>query len=95
MRVLVGGLIAGVVLYLVPGLRSGPACVLSGMLATLLLLQLGPRSIVEKVGVVMIAALIAWTAGPRAAHGQSLFWHLAGWLGAGTALAFYLHPKSE
>lgn len=95
MRVLVGGLIAGVILYIVPGLHSGPACILAGILAALLLLQLGPRSIVEKVGALLTAALIAWIAGPRAAYGQNLFWHLFGWLAAGTALAFYLHPKSE
>lgn len=95
MRVLVGGLIAGVILYLVPGVRSGPACVIAGVLAAWLMLQLGPRSIVEKVGAALTAALIAWVAGPRAAYGQSLFWHLAGWTAASAALAFYLHPKSE
>jgi hypothetical protein len=95
MRVLVGGLIAGVILYFAPGLHSGPACVIAGALLTLLLLQAGPRSVVEKVGLTMTAALIAWIAGPRAATGQSLAWHLLGWFAAGTALAFYLSPKSE
>jgi hypothetical protein len=95
MKVLVGGLIAGSILYFVPGLHSGPACVIAGALLTFLLLQAGPRSIVEKVGLALTAALIAWIAGPRAAYGQSLPWHLLGWFAAGTALAFYLHPKSE
>jgi hypothetical protein len=95
MRVIVGGLIAGVILYFVPGQRSGPACVAAGALSAMLLLLSGPRSIVEKVGVVLIAAAIAWVAGPRAAYGQSLFAHLIGWTAAGTALAFYLHPKAE
>lgn len=95
MRVLVGGLISGVILYFVPGLHSGPACVIAGALLTWILLQAGPRSIVEKVGLTMTVALIAWIAGPRAATGQSLLWHLLGWFAAGTALAFYLSPKSE
>jgi uncharacterized membrane protein YccC len=95
MRVLVGGLIAGVILYFVPGLHSGPACVAAGLLLTLLLLLVGPRSIAEKIGLALLVALIAWLAGPRAAYGQSLLAHLLGWLAAGAALAFYLHPKSE
>ena len=95
MRVLGGGLIAGIVLRLVPGLHSGPACLAAGMLLTWLVLQLGPRSIVEKIGAVMTAALLAWVAGPRAASGQSLLWHLLGWGAAGAALAFYLRPRSE
>lgn len=93
MKVLVGGLIAGVILYFVPGQRSGPACLVAGALATWLMLQLGPRSIAEKIGLVMTAALLAWVAGPRAAYGQSLIWHLLGWLAAGSALAYYLRPK--
>jgi hypothetical protein len=95
MRVLVGGLIAGVILYFVPGLHSGPACVVAGILLACLMLQLGPRSLVEKVGAGLTAALIAWTGGPRAAAGQSLIWHLLGWTAASSALAWYLHPKSE
>jgi hypothetical protein len=95
MRVLVGGFIAGVVLYLVPGLHSGPACLVAGALLTFLLLQLGPSSIVEKLGATLTVALLAWIAGPRAASAQSLLWHLIGWAAAGSALAFYLRPKSE
>ena len=95
MRVVVGGLIAGIILFFVPGSRSGPACVLAGALATLLLLQLGPHSYVERIGTVEIIALIAWLAGPRAAYGQSLLWYLFGWLLAGSALSFYLRPKPE
>lgn len=95
MRLLAGGLIAGVILYFVPGLHSGPACVAAGLLLAYLMTLLGPRSIVEKSAFALGAALIAWVAGPRAAYGQSLLAHLAGWLAAGTALAFYLHPKSE
>ena len=95
MSVVVGGLISGVVLYLVPGQHSGPACLIAGLLLTFLLLQLGPRSLVEKLGAVMTVSLLAWIAGPRAATSQSLLWHLLGWAAAGTALAFYLRPKSE
>lgn len=95
MRTLVGGLVSGLILYFIPGLHSGPACLITGFLLTFLLLQLGPRSIVEKVGATMTVALIAWIAGPRAARGESLFLHLLGWLVAGTAVAFYLHPRAE
>ena len=95
MRVLIGGLIAGIILKLAPGLHSGPACLAAGLLLTLLLLQLGPRSAVERFGAVMTVSLLAWVAGPRAASGQSLPWHLLGWSAAGAALAFYLRPKSE
>ena len=96
MKVLVGGLIAGVILYFMPGAHSGPACLITGALLAFLLLQAGPRSIVEKVGLALTVALIAWIAGPRAATpSQSLLWHLLGWFVAGTALAFHLHPKSE
>ena len=95
MRVAIGGLVAGVILYFVPGLHSGPACIVAGVLLTWLLEQLGPRSIVEKIGAVMTVSLIAWIAGPRAASGQSLVWHLLGWGAAGAALAYYLRPKPE
>ena len=95
MRMVIGGLIAGVILYFVPGLHSSPACLVAGMLLAWLVLQLGPRSTVERIGAVMTVSLIAWVAGPRAASGQSLAWHLLGWGAAGTALAFYLRPKPE
>lgn len=94
-RVVVGALIAGLVLYVCPGNRSTLACLAAGALATFLLLQLGPRSIVEKVGCLLTVALIAWLAGPRAAHGESLLAHCAGWTLAALALAVYLHPRSE
>jgi len=96
MRVLVGALIAGVILYLVPGLHSGPACLVAGALLTFLLLQLGPSSVVEKLGATMTVALLAWIAGPLAAtRHQSLLLHLLGWAVAGSALSFYLRPRSE
>jgi hypothetical protein len=95
MRVLFGGLIAGIVLWITPGFHSGLACLVAGLLLTFLLLQLGPRSSVEKIGAVMTVSLLAWVAGPRAASGQSLLRHLFGWGAAGAALSFYLRPKSE
>ena len=95
MRVVIGGLIAGLILYFVPGLHSSPACLAAGALLTWLLLQRGPRSIVERFGAVMTVSLIAWGAGPRAASGQSFLWHLLGWGAAGAALAYNLRPKSE
>ena len=94
-RFLIGGLIAGMILYVIPGARSGPACIAAGLLATWLMLLLGPCSIVEKVGALMLVSLMAWVAGPRAAWHESLLWHLAGWLAASTTLASYLHPRRE
>lgn len=94
-RVLLGTIILGVVLRVCPGEHSALAYLIAAFFSTQLLLQLGPRSITEKVGVLMIVAMVAWVAGPRAAHGQSLVLHLLGWLVGGTALSFYLHPRSE
>jgi len=94
-RALVGTLIAGLILAVFSD-RSSPACLLAGAFATFLLLQLGARSIVEKVGALLTAAAIAWLAGPRAPlPSQSLFGYFAGWTLAATALAVYLHPRSE
>lgn len=93
-RMLVGTLIFGFILGPLSG-RSWPACMLTGALATFLLLQLGPRSIAEKVGALLTAAAIAWLAGPRAASGQSVIMHFAGWTLAAAALAVYLHPRAE
>lgn len=95
-RLLVGTLIAGALLAVFSD-RSTLACLLAGGLSTSLLLQLGPRSIVEKIGALMTAAAIAWLAGPRAAGvgGPSLLAYACGWLLAATALSVYLHPRSE
>ncbi len=94
-RLLVGTLIAGSLLALFSD-RSTLACLLAGGLSTFLLLQLGPRSIVEKVGALLTAAGIAWLAGPRAAlPSQSLIGYVCGWTLAATALAVYLHPRAE
>lgn len=94
-RFFVGALIAGVILAIIPGNRSGLACLLAGGFAAFLVLQLGPRSVVEKVGALLTAAAIAWLAGPAASTGQSLFAHFVGWALAGTALAVYVHPRAE
>lgn len=93
-RFLVGAAIVGFVLAVFTE-RSTAACALAGVFSTWLALQLGPRSVVEKTGALMCAAVIAWLAGPRAAAGQSFFGHLAVWLIASTALAVYLHPRAE
>jgi hypothetical protein len=94
-RALVGTLICGFILALFTE-RSTPACLLAGALATFLVTQLGPRSIVEKAGAVLTAAALAWLAGPRAAlPGQSLIGHLAVWTLAAGALSVYLHPRAE
>ncbi|MBI2387654.1 MAG: hypothetical protein HYV14_16835 [Elusimicrobia bacterium] len=94
-RALVGTLIAGFTLAVFSD-RSTPACLLAGGLATFLVLQLGPRSIVEKVGALLTAAAIAWLGGPAAPlPSQSLTAYFAGWIVAATALSVYLHPRAE
>jgi hypothetical protein len=95
MRVIGGGLAAGLILYVVPHWRSGPACFAAGILAALLLVQLGARSVVERLAAVLTLALAAWVAGPRAAHHQSLAPHLLGWLLAGSFLSWHLRPRAE
>ena len=93
-RVFIGTLIVGIILAVFSE-RSTAACLLAGAFATLLVIQLGPRSIVEKVGALLTAASIAWLAGPRAAAGQSLFGFLLCWTIAATAVSVYLHPRAE
>jgi|CXWL01.1.fsa_nt_gi hypothetical protein len=94
-RFFLGTLIMGLLLAFCSD-RSTGACLAAGALSTYLLMLLGPRSIVEKIGALMTVALIAWLAGPRAAtRADSLFGYLVGWALASTALAFYLHPRSE
>jgi len=95
MKILVGALIAGGILRIAPGQHSLLACFATGALLTVLLQQIGPRSMVERAGFVLMISLIAWAAGPRAASGQNLIWHLFGWLVAGAALAYHLAPKPE
>jgi hypothetical protein len=94
MRVLVGGLIAGIILKIEPGHHSLMACLVAGALLTYLLVLLGPSSVAEKLGVTMLVSLLAWIAGPLAAS-RGLPWHLLGWACAGSALAFYLRPRTE
>jgi hypothetical protein len=93
-RVFVGTLIVGIVLAIFSE-RSFVACMLAGAIATLLVILLGPRSIAEKVGALLMAAAIEWLAGPRAAAGQSLFGFMLVWTIAATALSVYLHPRAE
>lgn len=94
MRVLTGGLIAGAILWMVAGAGLFGGLV-AGLLAASLMLQLGPRSLAEKVGAAMTAALIAWAAGPGAGADIGLIRYLFGWLAASSALAYALHPKAE
>ncbi|MDE2492003.1 MAG: hypothetical protein KGM24_14240 [Elusimicrobia bacterium] len=95
MRTVAAGFLAGVVLYLVPGWHSGPACVAAGIAAAILVRQLGARSAVEKVGAVLTAALIAWFGGPRAGALSRLPRHLFGWFLAAGVLAYALRPRAE
>jgi len=94
MRVIVGGLIAGIILCVFSGvgLINGR---IAGVVAASLMLQLGPRSIVEKVGAGMTAALVAWAAGPGYGAHVGFLRYMFGWLAASSALAAYLHPRSE
>jgi hypothetical protein len=94
MRIIVGGLLAGIFLWIVAGagLVGG---VFGGVFMASLMVQLGPRSIAEKVGAGLTVALIAWAAGPGSGAGPGLMRFLFGWLLASSAAAVYLHPRSE
>jgi hypothetical protein len=93
MRTFVGGLIAGVILWIFSG--TGGYGLIAGWFTAALMLQLGPRSLAEKVGAAMTAAMIAWAAGPGYGAHVGFVRYLFGWLIASSALAYYLHPKSE
>jgi hypothetical protein len=95
MRTVAAGFLAGVVLYIVPGWHSGPACVAAGIAAAILVRQPGARSAVEKVGAVLTAALLAWFGGPRAGRLTSLPLHLLGWFSAACVLAYALRPRAQ
>jgi hypothetical protein len=78
---------------------------LAGFLATLLLLQLGPRSLVEKVLFLLTAAVLAWSGRYLADVAYwGLPWRnalvdladlLIAWTLAGSALAWLTHPAAE
>ena len=89
---IVGGLLLSVCSLAWPGLPGYDACFLSAFLATLLLLQLGPRSLVEKVLFLLTVVVFAWVidAGDR-----SLGALLVSWTFAGSALAWVVHPRAE
>jgi hypothetical protein len=93
-RRVIGGLVGGALLCALAGagLIEG---VIAGLLTTSLLAQLGPRSLVEKVGAAMTAALIAWAAGPGRGAGPGFVRYLLGWLVASSVIAYGLHPTSE
>jgi len=93
MRTFVGGLIAGVILWIFSG--TGGYGLIAGWLTAALLLQAGPRSIAEKVGIAMLTALIAWSAGPGYGAHVGFVRYLFGWFLAASALAYYLHPRTE
>ncbi|MBI4370774.1 MAG: hypothetical protein HY552_00605 [Elusimicrobia bacterium] len=94
-RALIGSLLFAVPLAVLPGSHSPLACLAGGFLAVYLVEQMGARSIVEKTGGLMTAALLAWVAGPSPSRGTGLAAYLFGWLLASSALAWYLHPRSE
>jgi hypothetical protein len=93
MRILVGGLIAGAILLALSG--TGGYGLIAGVLTASLMVQLGPRSLAEKAGAGMTAALIAWSAGPGYGASVGFLRYMLGWALASSALAYYLHPKSE
>ncbi len=69
---------------------------LSAFLATLLLLQLGPRSLIEKVLFLLTVAVLSWAgAAGDAPSWRGLAGSLAAWILAGSALAWVVHPRSE
>ena len=90
----VGGLIAAAFLWIVAGAGFLYA-IIAGLMTACLVSQLGPRSLVEKVGAGMTAALIAWAAGPGSGGGPGIVRYMLGWLLASSALAAYVHPRAE
>jgi len=94
MRIFVGGIVAGAVLFAFAG--TNPIYgVIAGWLAASLMLQLGPRSMAEKTGAGLTAALIAWAAGPGSGAGPGLVRFMLGWLAASCVLAYCVHPRAE
>lgn len=78
---------------------------LSAFLATLLLLQLGPRALAEKVLFLLTAAVLAWSGRYFADVAYwGLPWRnalvdlvdlLVAWMPAGSLLAWLTHPRAE
>lgn len=93
MKLLVGALLAGAVLKIfMPNTHSLLSFLAAGAFATYLLQLIGPRSHVERVGLVLLVALAAWVGGPAVGRGSLLLYLLA-WTTAGSALAWHLTPK--
>ncbi len=69
---------------------------LAGFLATLLLLQLGPRSLVEKVLFLLTAATLAWVGrAPWDKTAGTLLATLVAWSFTGAALAWFTRSRTE
>lgn len=102
-RLLAGAVAAGLILC---GFATAPwasagspgllANLFAGFLAALLLLQLGSRSLVEKVLFLLVAASLGWAGrAPWDMTARSLFETLAAWTVAGAALAWLTRPRTE
>jgi hypothetical protein len=89
---IVGGLLLSACGLAWPGLPGYDACFLSAFLATVLLLQLGPRSLVEKVLFLLTVVLFTWQVD---SGNRSLGPMLVSWTLAGSALAWVVHPRAE
>ncbi|MDX6769851.1 MAG: hypothetical protein SF051_09985 [Elusimicrobiota bacterium] len=102
-RLLAGTFVGGLVLAacaMAPWASPvGPSlfgCLLAGFLATLLLEQLGPRSLVEKVLFLLTAGTLAWAGrAPWDMTGGALLEALVAWSFAGAALAWLTRPRAE
>lgn len=102
-RLLAGTVVGGAVLSafaLTPWPPSDGATLLgnllAGFLATLLLLQLGPRSLVEKILFLLTAAALAWAGrAPWDRTAGTLMATLLAWSFTSAALAWLTRPRTE
>lgn len=102
-RLAAGAVLGGVVLgafaaapWASPGAPGLPANLLAGFLATLLLLQLGPCALVEKVLFLLTAAVLSWAGrAPWDMTGRALAESLAAWTALAAALAWLTRPRTE
>jgi hypothetical protein len=95
MRTVLGGLLAGAILRFVPGIHNVGSCLITGLLMTYLLLIMGPRSYAERLGALAGIAALAWAAGPSSFRETNIVWYFFGWFLSGTALAFFLRPRTQ
>jgi hypothetical protein len=102
-RLLAGTVVGGVLLSafaLAPWAASDGATLfgnlLAGFLATLMLLQIGPRSLIEKILFLLTAAALAWAGrAPWDRTAGTLLATLVAWAFTSAALAWITRSRTE